>query len=220
MTKIRRPRHVVTKILVADEYPVVRLGIRQILADVTDFVVTGEAASGKEVLEKAEAGDWNLLVLDLSMPDIHGLEVLKVLKKRGARLPVLVLGTRPGDEFALRAFKAGAAGYLTKDSLPDEIVTALRTVAAGRKYMSTWMAESLASSLEPEKMELPHKRLSDREFEVLRLIAMGHTVKDIAGALDLSAKTVSTYRARILKKMEMNSNAALTAYVLRNGLAD
>lgn len=204
------------KVLIADDHPVVRLGIKQILTEKPDIMVAGEAVDGPDVLEKCRASDWDAVVLDLSMPGGE-LDLLKALKRERPTLPVLVLSVHPEDQFAVRALNAGASGYLTKDSAPALLVDALRKVAAGGRYMSPWLAERMASR---HGERPPHERLSDREYQVMRLIASGKTPTQIAGALGLSVKTVSTYRSRILQKMERTTSADLVAYAVRHHLAE
>lgn len=204
------------KVLIADDHPVVRQGIKQILTEKPDIMVAGEAVDGPDVLEKCRASDWDAVVLDLSMPGGE-LDLLKALKRERPTLPVLVLSVHPEDQFAVRALNAGASGYLTKDSAPALLVDALRKVAAGGRYMSPWLADRMASR---HGERLPHERLSDREYQVMRLIASGKTPTQIAGALGLSVKTVSTYRSRILQKMERTTSADLVAYAVRHHLAE
>lgn len=204
------------KVLIADDHPVVRQGIKQILTEKPDIMVAGEAVDGPDTLEKCRASDWDAVVLDLSMPGGE-LDLLKALKRERPTLPVLVLSVHPEDQFAVRALNAGASGYLTKDSAPALLVDALRKVAAGGRYMSPWLAERMASR---HGERLPHERLSDREYQVMRLIASGKTPTQIAGALGLSVKTVSTYRSRVLQKMERTTSAELVAYAVRHHLAE
>jgi len=207
------------RILVADDHPVVRRGLKQILAEDPELAVPAEAQDGHEVLALVRAHPWDVVLLDLTLPDRSGLEVLKEVKRERPKLPVLVLSIHPEEQFALRVLKAGAAGYLTKGSAPQELVAAVRKVAGGGRYISAGVAEQLAIGLERSDRP-PHEALSDREDEILRLIASGKTVTQIAAHLALSVKTVSTYRARILEKMHMSSNAELIHYAARNHLAD
>jgi two-component system invasion response regulator UvrY len=207
------------RLLVTDDHAVVRKGIAQIIGETSDIVVAGEAQSGREALEKARRNDYDLVLLDISMPGRDGLEVLKDLKHEHPRLAVLMLSMYPEEQYAIRALRSGAAGYLTKESAPDELITAVRKVSSGGKYVSASLAEKLASKLGKDSDRPLHERLSDREYQVLRKIASGGTVTEIAGELSLSVKTVSTYRARVLEKMCMKGNADLTRYALENGLA-
>jgi DNA-binding NarL/FixJ family response regulator len=207
-------------ILIADDHAIVRKGLKQILAETSDMVVTGEASNGYEVLEKVRNGHFDVLLLDISMPGRSGLDILKELKAERPKLPVLVLSMYPEEQYAIRVLKAGASGYLTKESAPDELVVAMRKVAQGKKYVSPSLAEKLAFDLEMDTTKPLHEMLSDREYQVLCMIASGKTVGEIAENLSLSAKTISTYRARILDKMNMKNNAELTHYAIQNKLVD
>ncbi|HYA85966.1 MAG TPA: response regulator transcription factor [Nitrospirota bacterium] len=208
------------RILIADDHAIVRKGLKQILAETSDMVVTGEASNGYEVLEKVRNGHFDVLLLDISMPGRSGLDILKELKAERPKLPVLVLSMYPEEQYAIRVLKAGASGYLTKESAPDELVVALRKVAQGKKYVSPSLAEKLAFDLEMDTTKPLHEMLSDREYQVLCMVASGKTVGEIAENLSLSAKTISTYRARILDKMNMKNNAELTHYAIQNKLVD
>lgn len=207
------------RVLIADDHAIVRQGLRQILADTPDMEVGGEAANGFEALQKIrEEGPWDVLLLDVSMPGKNGIDTLKQVKDELPRLPVLVLSMYPEDQYGVRLLKAGAAGYLTKESAPEALVTAIRTVSAGRKYISPGVAELLAHELGRDTDQPPHALLSDREFEIMRLLATGMTPTAIAEQLNLSVKTVSTYRTRVLAKMQLKNNAELTYYAIKNGL--
>jgi two-component system invasion response regulator UvrY len=208
------------KILIADDHAIVRRGVKQILADTPDLVVGGEAQNGQEALTAVRAGGWDLVILDLAMPGRGGLDILKELKHERPRLPVLILSIHPEDQYAVRVLKAGASGYLTKESVPDELITAIRKVTAGGKYVSGRVAEKLAFDLKRETEGPPHETLSDREYQVMCLIASGKTVKEIAGEMALSVKTISTYRARVLEKMQMRTNSELIRYGLKNRLVE
>lgn len=208
------------KVLIADDHAIIRKGLKQILAETADLVVEDEARDGEEVLRKITEKDYDLLLLDLSMPGIGGLETLKQLQQIKPRLQVLILSVHPEEQYAIRALKAGAAGYLTKESAPQELIAAIRHVSAGGRYVSPALAEKLTHLLRSDFKVPPHEQLSDREFEVMKLIAAGKTVSEIADAISLSVKTVSTYRGRILKKMGLNTNAELTYYAVRNRLLD
>lgn len=208
------------KVLVADDHAVVRQGLRQILSETDDMEIAGEASDGDEVIEALRREPWDLLLLDVSMPEKNGIDTLKVVRREHPRLPVLVLSMYPEEQYAIRALKAGAAGYLTKQSAPDQLVNAIRQVAAGRKYVSESLAERLAASLGEDFDRPPHEKLSDREFQTLRMIASGKTLTQIAEELGLSVKTISVYRARLLEKMELKNNAELTHYGLKHGLVD
>jgi two-component system, NarL family, invasion response regulator UvrY len=205
------------KILVADDHAVVRRGLNQIVAERPDMRVCGEARDAREVLALLRKGEWDVLVLDINMPDQSGLEVLGEVKRQRPELPVLILSMHPEEQFAVRALKSGASGYLTKESAPEELVAAIHKVHGGGKYVSPSLAEKLAFALE-RGADAPHEALSDREYQVLCLIASGKTVGEIAEGLYLSVKTVSTYRARVLEKMGMKTNAELTRYAICNRL--
>ena len=207
------------KILIADDHPVFRRGLKQIIAETTDIVVADEAADGLEVLNKVKVGDFDVVLLDISMPGKTGIEVLAQLKYERPKLPVLMLSMHPEEQYAVRALRAGASGYLTKESAPDELVAAIRKVSTGGKYVSSSLAERLASLLQKAE-QLPHDILSRREYQVMCLMASGKTVSEIAKELSLSVKTISTYRSRILEKMKMKNNAELTRYAINNSLID
>ncbi len=208
------------RVLIADDHAIVRQGLRQILSDTEDMVVAGEAANGVEALQRVREGQWGVVLLDVSMPDRNGIDALKMIKKEFPRLPVLVLSMYPEDQYAIRALKAGASGYLTKQSAPVQLVQAIRTVAAGRKYVSASLAEELANAIQDDSEKPLHERLSDREYQTLCMIASGKTLSQIAQELNLSVKTVSVYRARLLEKMKMKNNAELTHYGLKHELVE
>jgi DNA-binding NarL/FixJ family response regulator len=208
------------RVLIADDHAVVRQGLKQILGGTPEMLVAGEATNGQEVLDKVRAETWDVVVLDISMPDRSGLDVLKQLRSERPKLPVLVLSMHSEDQYAVRVLKAGASGYLTKDSAPDELVKAIRKVVSGGRYVSSFLAEKLAFEIGTDSSRLPHETLSDREFQVLRLIAAGKSVTEIAAELYLSPKTVSTYRARLLQKMNLGTTAELMHYAMQNHLID
>jgi DNA-binding NarL/FixJ family response regulator len=208
------------RVLIADDHPVVRRGLEQIIAGTSDMVVAGEAADGWEALRKATAGDYDVVLLDISMPFKNGLEVLSQIKAAKPALPVLMLSMHPEEQYAVRALKTGASGYLTKESAPEEMLTAIRKVSGGGKYVSASLAEDLASMLQEDADRLPHQALSNREFQVLRLIASGKTVSEIAQELSLSVKTISTYRARVLQKLRLKNTAELVRYATDNELVE
>ena len=208
------------KILIADDHAVVRRGLRQIINDEPDFEVVAEAQNGQEVLDKLESTDCNVVVLDITMPDKNGLAVLQEVKATRPRLPILILSMHPEDQFALRALKLGASGYLTKESAPEELVGALRKVISGGKYISSTLAEQLVAEIGSDSPRPSPERLSEREFQVLRMIAQGKTISQIAEDMGLSVKTVSTYRTRLLLKMKMKTNAELVRYAVQHGLVD
>jgi len=208
----------VLRILVADDHTIVREGLKQILADTSDMMVVGEAADGNEVLDQVRRAAFDLVLLDIAMPGMSGLEVLKELKSERPDLPVLMLSMYPEEQFAVRTLKAGASGYLTKQSAPDELIAAIRKVCSGGKYVTSSLAENLAVYLETDADRPPHERLSDREYQVMLMIASGKTVSSIADELSLSVKTISTNRSRALRKMGMKTNAEMTYYAIKHGL--
>lgn len=206
-------------VLIADDHPVLRKGVRQILEETTDIVAAGEASSGEEVLAILTRGQWDVVLLDITFPDRNGLEILREIRKDHPSLPVLFLSMHSEEQFAIRSLKAGASGYLTKESAPEELVQAIRKVVRGGKYLTPSLTEKLALYIQVEN-EVPHDRLSDREFQLLRLLATGMSVKEVADKLRLSVKTVSTYRMRLLEKMGMKTNAELIRYALENHLVE
>lgn len=208
------------RLLVADDHAVVRKGIRQILADAPEMEVVAEASNGLETLELMRSTEVDVVILDLSMPGLSGLETVKKIRQDCPRVPILVLSMHPEEQYAVRVMRTGAAGYLTKDSAPEELVAAVRSVANGHKYVTSTLAERLALELERGGDRLPHEALSDREYQVMLLMAEGLRGQDIAERLTLSVKTVSTYRARLLRKMNMTTNAELIRYSLRQGLVN
>ena len=208
------------RVLIADDHAIVRQGLRQILPDPPDPPVAGEAENGVQAVQMVRTGEWDVVLMDVSMPDRNGIDALKIIKKEFPRLPVLILSMYPEEQYAIRALKAGAAGYLTKQSAPELLVTAIRQVASGKKYVSPSLAEELANAIGDDSERLPHEKLSDREYQTLCMIASGKTPTEIAEALNLSVKTVSVYRARLLEKMNLRNNAELTHYGLKHGLAE
>ena len=206
------------RILISDDHAIVREGIKQILADTKDLVAAGEATNGHEVIEHVRREDWDMVLLDLAMPGKDGLETLKEVKREKPKLPVLVLSIYPEEQYAVRALKAGASGYLTKESAPEELIAAIRRVSQGGKYISSSLAEKLASHLEVDADKPVHETLSDRVYQVMLMIASGKTVKEIADEMCLSVKTVSTYRVRALSKMGMKNNSEFTYYAVKYGL--
>lgn len=206
------------RILVCDDHPVVREGLRQIISKSSDMVIGGEAGHGQEVLDKVAAEHWNVVVLDVNMPGKDGFEVIRQLRRDHPNLPVLILSIHPEDQFGVRVFKVGASGFLNKDAAPQELADAIRTVHAGRKYVSPHLAELLASFLQDFTQRPPHESLSNREYRVLCLIAEGRSVVDIGAELSISEKTVRTYRDRVFKKMKMKNIAELTRYVIEHKL--
>jgi len=208
------------RVAIVDDHPVVRQGIRQICSDCDDISVVTDATTGHELLDSFEEHPCDVVLLDLSLPDIDGLDLLKQLRHRRSQVPILVLTMHSEDQFAVRALRAGASGYMTKDSAPSELLGAIRKVVGGGRYVSAWLGEKLAAHLDPVNDRPAHERLSDREYQVLRMIAAGKSTRAMSTELTLSVKTVATYRARLLDKMEMKTTAELAAYAIRNGLVD
>jgi DNA-binding NarL/FixJ family response regulator len=210
----------VIKVLVADDHAIVRRGLRQILDETKDILVGADAASASEVLELVRTQRFSAVILDISLPGASGLELLTTIRKERPELPVLVLTVHSEDQYAVRAIKAGAAGFLTKESAPELLIDAVRKIAGGGRYVSPQLAERLASTVAGDGKGAPHERLSDREFEILKMLASGKTVSQVAQELSLSVKTVSTHRTRILRKMGMQTNAELTSYAVRAHLVE
>lgn len=207
-------------VLIADDHAIVREGLKQILADTGDIAVAGEAENGLEAIKLVRHGKGDVLLLDISLPDRNGIEVLKQVRKEVPDVAVLILTMHREDQYAIRSLKAGAAGYLNKQSAPAELVNAIRQVAGGRKYVSPALAQELANQVNEEREVPPHETLSDREFQTLTMIASGKTVSDIAQELALSVKTISMYRSRLLQKMKLRHNAELTHYAIKNRLVE
>jgi two-component system invasion response regulator UvrY len=210
----------IIKIIIADDHAIVREGLKQILADSKDIVVTGDAENGVDAIKLVRKNDCDVLLLDISMPDRSGIEVLKQIKKEAPKLAILMLSMHREDQYAVRSLKAGAAGYLNKQSAPNELVDAIRLVAAGRKYISPALAQELANQVGDDREVPLHETLSDREYQTFVMIASGKTVSDIAEELSLSVKTISMYRSRLLQKMKLRNNAELTHYAIRNELVE
>jgi two-component system invasion response regulator UvrY len=208
------------RILIADDHPIFRHGLKQVLAAQPDVVAVGEAENSEKALELARKQRWDVVVLDITMPGRGGLDVLKELRHERPKLPVLILSASPEDQYAVRVLKAGAAGYMTKERALQELIRAIRKVLQGGKYLSESLAEKLAFDLETDSGKPLHETLSDREYQVMRMIVSGKTVKQIAAQLHLSVKTVSTYRARTLEKMKMKTIAELARYATQNHLID
>ncbi|KVW96068.1 response regulator transcription factor [Thiobacillus denitrificans] len=208
------------RILIVDDHAIVREGLKQILAEVDDIVVAGEADCSSRALQMARLEPWDMVLMDISMPDRSGLETLELMKKEHPGIKVLMLSMHRETQYAVRALKTGAAGYLNKQSAPDQLVDAIRLVASGKKYISAEVAQELASQVSGERDGLPHEGLSNREYQTLCLIASGLPVSAIADQLALSVKTISMYRARLLKKMQLKNNAELTHYAIKQGLLD
>lgn len=208
------------RILIADDHEIVRRGLRQILIDEFPKLQIGEAANARDAIEAVRKQSCDAVLLDINMPGRSGLEVLEELKRLRPAMPVVMLTAFPEQDYAVRAFKLGASGYVTKSSASDELLTALRKALAGGRYVTASLAEQLAASIAGAAPATPHETLSNRELQVLRLIAQGRTIKEIAAELTLSEKTVATYRARLSEKMGLSSNVELTRYALQHQLAD
>jgi DNA-binding NarL/FixJ family response regulator len=208
------------RMLVADDHTIVREGLKQIFFDTRDMVVADEARNAQEAINKVEDDDYDIVLLDISLPGRSGLDVIKQIKLIKPELPVLVLSMHPEEQYAIRSLRAGASGYLTKESASQELIEAIRKVARGKKYITSSLAEKIAFEMEVDTSKPLHETLSDREYQVLCMIASGKTVKEIGAALSLSVKTISTHRSRILKKMKMKNNAQLIRYAIRQNLVD
>lgn len=208
------------RVLLADDHAIVRAGLKEILADTGDIEVAGEAANGQEVLARVSAQDFDVAVLDMSMPGRNGIELIKLVKAEKPKLRILVLSMHSEEQYAVRALKAGASGYLSKDSAADELVAAIRRIAGGGAYVTPETAERLALGAAPRAEAAPHTLLSDREFQVFRMIARGAAVGEIARELSLSVKTISTHKTRILEKMGLANQAELIRYALEHHLLD
>ncbi len=206
------------RIVIVDDHAIVRAGLRQYFSEQVDLRVTGEAATGREAMDLLRAGDVDVMVMDLSMPDQSGVDTLAAIKARQPDLPVLILSGYPEAHYATTLLKQGASGYLNKECDPEEIVKAIRTVYRGRKYITPAVAELLAEGLGGDVNKLPHEQLSEREFQVFLRLAKGETIGHMADSMALSVKTVSTYRTRVMEKMHLSSNSDLTYYALKNGL--
>ena len=208
------------RVLLADDHRLVREGLRQILQETPDIVVVDESSNGSDILPKIRRQPVDVVILDISMPGRSGLEVLKEIHLNRPGVPVLVLSMHPEEQYAIRVLKAGAAGYLTKESASEELISAIRRVAAGGKYIRPTLAEKLADAVGQSSVSTAHEQLSDRQFEIMRMLATGKTVSEIAAELSLSVKTISTYRSRILAKMNLRNNAEIMSYALKQGLID
>jgi DNA-binding NarL/FixJ family response regulator len=208
----------VSKILIADDHAMVRAGIRQYLEAESSVREIGEAASGQDALEQLRTREWDLVLLDIFMPDQSGLDILRHIQSDYPKVRVLILSGLPEKQYAVSVLRAGASGYLPKDSAPEDLIKAVQTVLAGRRYVSPEVAELLVAGMDKDPASQQHERLSAREFQVLSKLAAGRAVSEIAEELQLSVKTVSTYRSRVLEKMGLKTNADLTSYALRHGL--
>lgn len=208
------------KILIVDDHPLFRVGVKSIIEQAPSMKVTDEASTGEEALNKISENSFDIVLLDISMPDKDGLDILQQIKEEKADLPVLMLSMYTEEEYALSALQKGASGYLTKESAPMELVKALRSVASGKKYITSSLAQLLVSYLKDIPMKKPHEDLSHREYQIMIMIALGKKLTEIAQELSLSTSTISTFRARIMDKMNMKNNAELINYVRRNRLID
>ncbi len=206
------------RVMIVDDHAIVREGLKQILADTDDIVVTAEGENGLEAIKLSRTQKGDIMLLDITMPDKNGIEVLKQIHKEKPELAILMLSMHREDQYAIRSLKAGAVGYLNKQSAPNELVKAIRQVASGNKYISPVLAQELARHVTEDTQKAPHESLSDREFQTLLMIAAGKSVSDIATELSLSVKTVSEYRSRILSKMSLKNNAELMHYAIRHKL--
>ena len=207
------------RIVIADDHEIVRAGLKQIISDDEDMVVLGESNNGENLIELVKKNEYDIVLLDLKMSGISGIDVIKHLRVIKPDLPIIVLSMHAEDQYAVRTIKAGASGYLTKETAAENLIIAIRKVVSGGKYISPTLAETLADSIAGGN-EFPHEKLTDREFQVTCMIASGKTVSEIASELFLSVKTISTYRQRILEKMNLKNNSELTHYAIKNNLLD
>ena len=208
------------RLLIIDDHTIVRHGLRQVVSDAADIHVAAEAGSSAEAIRLLREGSFDMVLLDISLPDKNGIDTLKQIKRDKPALPVIMLSMHAEDEFGVRAMKAGASGYVNKQNAHDQLVTAIRQVASGRRYISPDLAEELARSIGESTDKLPHELLSDREFDTLRMLAGGKSLTEIAERLSISPKTVSVYRTRLLEKMRLKNNAELATYAFKNGLIE
>ena len=212
--------HAIIEVIIADDHAIVREGLKQILADTKDIIVRGEADCGLATIKMCREHEFHVLLLDISLPDKSGIEILKQIKKEQPGISVVMLSMHPEDQYAIRSLKAGASGYLNKQSAPKELVSAIRQVAQGLKYINASVAQELANHIDDEHQATLHDALSDREYQTMTMIASGKAVSDIAKELSLSVKTISEYRSRVLVKMKLKNNAELTHYAIKNQLID
>lgn len=208
------------RVLIADDHAILRQGLKTIISETEDILVCDEAVNGEEALQKADPSRCDIIVLDISMPGGNGIQTLQTLRKQGLKIPVLILSMHEEDQYALRMIKAGADGYLNKQSAPEKLIEAIRVVAEGRKYISEALAEKMAFALDESSEKLPHEKLAQREYEVMIMISKGDKTNEIAQKLSLSPKTISTYKNRILEKMKMRNAIELTRYALENNLIE
>ena len=213
-------KHKTIKVIIADDHAILRAGLKQILAETEDIEVIAEAQNAAEAIKLGCNSEADVLLLDISLPDRSGMEALKYIKRENSHIAVLMLSMHKEDQYAVRALKSGASGYLCKQSASSELVNAIHTVSKGKKYINAEVAEILANQVGMENKQAPHESLSDREFQTLTMIASGLSVSEIADKLSLSVKTVSMYRTRLLEKMQLRHNAELTHYAIKNNLVD
>ena len=206
------------RIFIADDHPILRAGLKTLLAECEDMKVTGEASSGEEAIRMIRSGDHDVVLLDITLPDMNGVDALKQIKRHRPELSVLILSMHPEEQYAVNLLRAGASGYVPKEAAPDQLVAAIRTVMNGRRYVSAALAEALVRELADPDQQPSHSALSEREFQIFCKLAAGMSVSQIGGSLNLSVKTISTYRSRILEKMGMKTNADLISYAIRNRL--
>ena len=206
------------RIIIVDDHPIFREGLKKIISESHDIVISDEVSTGMELLDRVKKNSYDIIILDISLPDMSGLEILGNLQNEKKRPPVLIISMHPEEQYAVRALKTGASGYLTKGSIPDELLTAIRRVSAGRKYISSALAEKLAADLNNSGEEPAHDKLSDREYQVMVMLASVKSTGEIAKQLSLSLPTISTYRSRILQKINLKNNAELIHYAIKNNL--
>lgn len=220
-SRARQKRHMMIEVLVVDDHTLIRKGLKQLLDDTDDIRVTGEAESGMQAVKMAREQRYDVILLDITLPDKYGIDILRQLKLQSPALPVLILSMHPEEQYAMRSIKAGASGYMSKQSASSQLVTAIRQVASGKKYISNELAQQLADNLtQDEPQEVSHKILSNREYQTLCLMASGKSLSEMADIMSLSAKTVSVYRARMLEKMHLKNNAEAVRYALNNRLIE
>lgn len=206
------------RVLIADDHPILRAGLKTLLAECEDMKVSGEASSGDETVRMVRSGEHDIVLLDITLPDMNGVDALKLIKRHRPGLAVLILSMHPEEQYAVNLLRAGASGYVPKEAAPDQLVTAIRTVMNGRRYVSAALADVLARDLSDPEQQPSHSSLSEREFQIFCKLAAGMSVSQIAASLNLSVKTISTYRSRILEKMAMRNNADLISYAIKNRL--
>ena len=206
------------RIIIVDDHPIFREGLKKIISESHDIIIADEVSTGRELLDRLKKNSYDIIMLDIALPDMSGLEILGNLQNGKKHPPVLIISMHPEEQYAVRALKTGASGYLTKGSIPDELLTAIRRVSAGRKYISSALAEKLAADLNKRDEQPAHDKLSDREYQVMVMLASGKSTGEIARQLSLSLPTISTYRSRILQKINLKNNAELIHYAIKNNL--